>query len=260
MRMNKRILHMNENLIRQLKFLRLTPVASQLDAYLKMANEKRLSHGQWLAIIVDDLYRQRCENAIRTRIKRANIPEVLVMETYPFNRQPRLNRAKIMAMYDSQEFLREKRNIIWLGPPGCGKTGLATSFLVRAIEQGYTGCFVSFNDLLGKLYRSLADHSLERAMRPYLKYDCLLIDEMGYMEVESEQINLLFDLLNKRHRKKSTLLTSNLGFQEWGTFLKNPYLTAALLDRLTERSDVVNMKDCISLRAEKRSKASSGKP
>jgi len=83
----------------------------------------------------------------------------------------------------------------------------------------------------------------------YLSYDCLLIDEIGYVEVEAVQVGLFFTLMHKRHRKKPTLITSNLGFSEWGSFLKNAHLTAALIDRLTESSHVINMKQCVSLRA-----------
>jgi DNA replication protein DnaC len=79
-------------------------------------------------------------------------------------------------------------------------------------------------------------------------YDCLLIDELGYVETEPLQVGLFFTLMHKRHKKKSTLITSNLGFDKWDSFLKNNQLTAALIDRLTENSHVINMKNCISLR------------
>lgn len=79
-------------------------------------------------------------------------------------------------------------------------------------------------------------------------YDCLLIDELGYVEVEQVQAGLFFTLMHKRHKKASTLITSNLGFKQWQTFLKNAHLTAALIDRLTEQSYVFNMKDCDTLR------------
>jgi DNA replication protein DnaC len=85
-------------------------------------------------------------------------------------------------------------------------------------------------------------------LKRYLAYDPLLIDEIGYVEVEPVQVGLFFTLLHERHKKKSTLLTSNLGFVQWGSFLKNDHLTAALIDRLTENSHVINMKGCRSLR------------
>ena len=128
------------------------------------------------------------------------------------------------------------------------KTGLATAFLIQAIHQGARGRYVLFADLLHELHRSQADRSQARVLHRYLKYDILLVDEIGYIDAEPAQVGLFFTLLQKRHRQHSTLITSNLGFSEWASFLKNPHLTAALIDRLTESSHVFNMKDCVSLR------------
>jgi DNA replication protein DnaC len=102
--------------------------------------------------------------------------------------------------------------------------------------------------LVAELFRAVADHSEQRILKRYLAYDCLLVDEVGYVEVEPVQVGLFFTLMHKRHRKKPTLITSNLGFSEWRSFLKNDHLTAALIDRLTENSHVINMKNCSSLR------------
>jgi DNA replication protein DnaC len=85
-------------------------------------------------------------------------------------------------------------------------------------------------------------------LKRYLSYDCLVIDEVGYVEVEPAQVGQFFTLMHKRHKKKTTLITSNLGFSEWGSFLHNKHLTAALLDRLTETAHTINMKACNSLR------------
>ena len=98
------------------------------------------------------------------------------------------------------------------------------------------------------LYQSIGDHSETKVIKTFASYDCLLIDELGYVEVESAQVGLFFTLLHKRHKKKTTLITSNLGFSQWTSFLNNPQLTAALIDRLTENSHVINMKECVSLR------------
>jgi DNA replication protein DnaC len=86
-------------------------------------------------------------------------------------------------------------------------------------------------------------------LKAFASYDCLLIDELGFIEIDPVQVGLFFTLMHKRHKKKCTLITSNLGFEQWGTFLKSPQLTAALLDRLTEYSYVINMKNCVSLRS-----------
>ena len=144
--------------------------------------------------------------------------------------------------------MAKSQNLIFLGPTGVGKTGLATSFLVQAIQRGYTGRYVLFHELFAELLRSVADHSEQQVLKRYLSYDSLFIDEIGYVEAEPVQVGLFFTLMHKRHRRKPTLITSNLGFSEWPSFLKNDHLTAALVDRLTENSHVINMKKCVSLR------------
>lgn len=170
------------------------------------------------------------------------------METFPFDRQPNLDRKKILSIYDAFDYLGKKQNLLWVGPTGSGKTGLATGFVIQAIDRGYSGRHVLFRDLVAELYASVADHSEDEVIERYQRYDCLLIDELGYVEVEPVQVGLFFTLMQKRHKRRPTLITSNLGFGEWRTFLKNDHLTAALIDRLTENSHVINMKNCVSLR------------
>jgi len=238
----------NDTLAGQLKYLRLTGLLTRWDEHLKAAAGSNLSHARFLAHVIEEEYRLKCDQARQQRLKLAKIPEKWVLETFPFQRQPKLNKKKILALYDSMAFLKDKQNILWMGGTGVGKTGLATSFLIQAIEQGARGHYVVFADLLNQLHRSQADRSQSQLIRHFVRYDVLLIDEIGYVEAEPTQIGLFFTLLQKRHRHRSTLITSNLGFSEWASFLKNPHLTAALIDRLTESSHVFNMKDCVSLR------------
>ena len=239
---------MTDTLAEQLKSLRLTGLLARWDEHLKAAAGSNLSHARLLTRVIEEEYRLKCDQARQQRLKLAKIPEKLVLDTFPFDRQPKLNKKKILALYDSMAFLRDKQNILWMGGTGIGKTGLATSFLIQAIHQGARGRYVLFADLLLELHRSQADRSQAQVLRRYLRYDILLIDEIGYTEAEPAQVGLFFTLLQKRHRQRSTLITSNLGFSEWASFLKNSHLTAALIDRLTESSHVFNMKDCVSLR------------
>jgi len=239
---------MNEKLVETLKYLRLNSLLSNWDEYLKFAAKKNFSHARFLTHVIEEEYKLKKNNARTNKLKRARLPEQLVIETFPFNRQPKLNKKKIMALYDSLQYMEKNENIVWLGGTGCGKTGLATSFLVHAVNQGYTARYVLFPELVTEFYQSVADHSEERVQKKYLYYDCLLIDEIGYVEVEPVQVGHFFTLMHKRHKRKTTLITSNLGFSDWKTFLKNDHLAAALIDRLTENSHVINMKKCTSLR------------
>ena len=239
---------MDDELTQTLKYLRLPGLLAHWDQYLELAREQRFSHVRFLRHVLDEEFKIRTENARKVRLARAAIPELFRMETFPFDQQPKLDKKRILSLYDGFDYITKNQNVIWVGPTGCGKTGLATSFLIQAIQRGYTGRYVLFPELFSELLRSVADHSEPHVLKRYLAYDALLIDEIGYVEAEPVQVGLFFTLMHKRHRRKPTLLTSNLGFSEWRTFLKNDHLTAALIDRLTENSHVINMKNCVSLR------------
>lgn len=239
---------MDDELTKKLKYLRMPNLLARWDEYTAVAKKGRFSAVRLLTQVIEEEHKLRRSNARERRLKQAKIPEILVMETFPFARQPKLNKQKILSIYDAFDFMDESQNIVWLGPTGCGKTGLATSFLVQAIDRGYRGRYVLFPELVDELYASVADHSEQAVIKKYLSYDCLLIDEIGHVEVEPVQVGLFFTLMHKRHKRKPTLITSNLGFGDWRSFLKNDHLAAALIDRLTENSHVINMKSCASLR------------
>jgi DNA replication protein DnaC len=239
---------MNEDLRQMLKYIRLGGLLANWDQYLFTAQNSNYSHVRLLKHIVEQEYKIKKENSRKMRLNRAKIPEKFVIETFPFNRQPKLTKKKIVNLYDGFDYMSKCHNIVWIGPTGTGKTGLATAFLTHAIDQGYNGRFIVFPELVELLYKSVADHSEAKVIKTFASYGCLLIDELGYVEVEPVQVGLFFTLMQKRHKHKTTLITSNLGFSQWASFLKNDHLTAALIDRLTENSHVINMKNCVSLR------------
>jgi DNA replication protein DnaC len=239
---------MNEEFTEMLKYLRMRGLLAHWDQTLTVARKRRFSHARLLSYVVEQEYKIKRENARQYRIKRAHIPELLLMESFPFKEQPKLNRKAILSIYDAFDYMPNAQNIIWVGPTGCGKTGLATAFLIDVINRGYSGGFITFAELIGELRTSGADYSESKVLKHYLGFDCLVIDELGYVEIEPAQVGLFFTLMQRRHKRRPTLITSNLGFSEWRSFLKNDHLTAALIDRLTENSHVINMKNCRSLR------------
>jgi DNA replication protein DnaC len=239
---------MDEEIMKMLKYVRLSGLLTNWDHYLKIAQKGNFSHARLLKYVIEEEYKIKKENSRKHRINRARIPDKLVMETFPFNKQPKLNKKKLLNIYDAFDYIQKNQNVIWIGPTGTGKTGLATAFLIQAINKGHNGRFILFPELIEMLYQSVADHSEAKLIKTFASYDILLIDELGYIEVEPVQVGLFFTLMNKRHKKKATLITSNLGFGQWESFLKNDQLTAALIDRLTENSHIINMKNCVSLR------------
>ena len=228
---------------KQLRYLGFHDLAENWLLVMKKATRYRPSYQKFLSELIETEYERKVEKARLARIKRSKIPEVLVMDTFPFDKQPRLKKKLVLDLYDSLQFMREHQDLIFIGPTGCGKTGLATAFLVHALNEGFRGLFVDFKDLLNTLHQSQGDYSEGRLMKRFGTYDVLLIDEMGYIAGKKEQIPLFFDLMRRRQRGRTTIITTQLGFVEWGTFLYDPHLTAALLDRITVNCAVFNMKD-----------------
>jgi DNA replication protein DnaC len=237
---------MDDGTREKLRYLGLYHLEERWDQVL--AEGMEMSAPRFLDHLVNVLYDARAQRACANRLKAAKIPEPWVMATYPFHQQPKLNKRKIVGLHDSLDYMTKKQNLILIGPTGVGKTGIGASFLDHAISKGYSGLFITFPELIGELYRSVAAHKEERTLKKYARYACLQIDELGYVDVEPAQTGLFFRLMSMRHRTRTTIISSNLGFQEWGAFLKNQQLTAALLDRLTENSHVINMKSCVSIR------------
>ncbi len=242
---------MDEELKKQIQYLGLNVLAENWDGVQKEALKKKPSYQSFLSSIVKKEYLAKIEKARLARIKRATIPENYVMETFPFDKQPKLDKKLVYELYDSLNFIEEKQDLIFIGPTGCGKTGLATAFLLQAISKGYRGLFVDFSLLISKLYQSRGDHSEERLIKNLSTIELLLIDELGYISCKKEQASLFFDLMRRRSKKTTTIITTQLGFEEWGNFLYNQHITAALLDRITVNCALFNMKDCISIRAKK---------
>jgi DNA replication protein DnaC len=241
---------MNDELREQLKFLRLPGLLADWEKILENTNRSQPSYSKFLREVIQNECSIKRERARLLGIKKAKMPEHWAIETYPFDRQPKLAKRQIMEIYDSKSYILQDQHIALLGPTGVGKTGLGIAFLSHAINQGYTGRFIEFADLIDELYQAMADHSERKVLKRFLKYDCLLIDEMGYSEVETKaQAGLLFRLL--RQRRKCTIVTSNLGFSEWHSFLKNEQLSAALLEKFTANCHFINMLQCKSITQKK---------
>jgi len=242
---------------RQLDFLRLGLLKQNWDSHLKQATAKKISYSEFLTRIIDEEYASRTELARLSRVRRANVPEKLVMSTFPFERQPKLKRRLILEIYESRRYISTPEYLVFLGPTGCGKTGLATAFLLDAIDNGNRGFFISFQDMLRRLTEAVAIRADRRALRFFTSWDVLLIDEFGYAPIDKEIAGLFFEIIKARHQKHPTLITSQLGFAEWGGFIQDSHLCSAILNRVTENCCLFDMTKCLSLRSKRVTHAAS---
>jgi DNA replication protein DnaC len=222
---------MNEELEQLMKNLKLKRTLEIYDEQLRPAEKDNVSYTEFLLRLLRPEWHSRQQNALQARIKRARIPELWSLETFPYSKQPNIRRRQIRS-FAELDFIPRAENIVFIGDTGVGKTGLACGILLKALENGYRGQFIRAQDLFDEMYASLADRSSRRLLNRLVKLDVLLIDELGYVNVKPEQANIFFKLMEERYRRHPTILTSNLSYDEWPNFLGNPQMVKALLGRL----------------------------
>jgi len=222
---------MDDNLEQLLKNLKLSRIAEILERELQRATKTGCAYEEFFARLLRHEYQGRQEQSLEARIKRARLPERWSLETFPFKRQPGLPQRTIRQLAQL-DFISDATNIVFVGKTGVGKTGLASALLMKAMENGYRGLFIKAQDLFDELYSSLADRSTRALLNRMTHVDVLLIDELGYLNLRPEQSNMFFKLMEERYRRKPTLITTNLTYDEWYEFLGNKKMVEALLDRL----------------------------
>jgi DNA replication protein DnaC len=222
---------MTEELEQLMKNLHLRRMLEIYAEQLRAAEKEDLSYTEFLVRLVRPEWHSRQQRFLQARIKRARLQELWTLETFPYAKQPGVNRRQIRA-FAELDFIPKTENIVFIGKSGVGKTGLANGILLKALENGYRGQFVRAQDLFDEMYASLADRSSRKLLNRLVKLDVLLIDEMGYLNIKPEQANIFFKLMEERYRQRPTIITTNLSYDEWSNFLGNPQMVDALLGRL----------------------------
>lgn len=231
---------MTDELAQLLQALHLTRIAAILDAELAHADEEHLSYQELLARLLRAQWHHRQETALGWRIKRAGMPEAWTLESFPWKRQPGVSQKQLRG-FAELDFIPKAENIVFVGPTGVGKTGLATGLLLKALQNGYRGLFLRAQDLFDEMYASLADRSSRKLLTRLARVDVLCIDEMGYLNLRPEQTNIFFKLMEERYRQHATIITTNLDYTEWHHFLGNKALVDALLSRLRHQCHTVRI-------------------
>ena len=221
--------------------LKLKQISKVLDRELTRAEKQGSTVREVLARLLREEYLYRREQSMKYRIDRADLPERWTLETFPFDQQPGVNRTQIRQLAEL-DFVARAANVVFIGETAVGKTGLATGILIKALENGYRGQFVRAQDLFDEMYASLADRSTRQLLKRLARLDVLLIDEFGYLNLKAEQSNIFFKLMEERYRRHSTIITTNLGYDEWPNFLGNRPMVEALLSRIRHHCHTVHIK------------------
>lgn len=231
---------MNGELEQLLKNLHLKKVLELFNEALAKAEKEGLPVEKlWIQLLRAE-WQSRQESALAWRIKNAKMPEEWTLESFPFKKQPGVSQRQIRT-FAELDFIPKAENIVFIGPTGVGKTGLALGLLLKALQNGRRALFVKAQDLFDEMYASLADRSSRQLVNRLARIDVLAIDEMGYLNLKPEQTNIFFKLMEERYHRRPTIITTNLHYDEWQGFLGNKPLVDALLSRLRERCHTVKI-------------------
>lgn len=226
-----------ESNLTRLKLSRISEVLSDLT---QTADEQGKSYLSFLDELLEEEVAAKEQRRIETALKISGLPYIKSIDDFDFPFQPGLDKQKIMGLFDLS-FIREKGNVIFLGPPGVGKTHLAVSLALKACQSGMSIYFTNMQDLIIKLRK---DHEAGKPGkgRGYYKSALVVVDEVGYTPITREECNLFFRFIANRYEKSSTIITSNKAFGDWTELFHDPIIVTAILDRLLHHGAVINIK------------------
>lgn len=230
-----------ERLHANLKNLKLDHMEKTIDNYLGAAEQEEKNFVTLLDELINEQYVVKQQNFFETRMQFACFPFKKTLEQFNFTFQPSIDKKTIQEI-STLRFAYNAENIIFLGPPGVGKTHLAIAIGMEAIKAGMSVHFTTAHELIKKLQEANKKETLRKRFNNYNKYKLIIIDEIGYLPINEEGANLFFQFIDSRYEKRAVLLTSNRRFGEWGKIFRDEVLASALLDRLLHHSTVINIK------------------
>jgi DNA replication protein DnaC len=224
-----------ERLQDNLKRLNLTAAAEILDTIVEQAEQNKTSYLAFLDHLLEEEVAAKEKRRIQTAMKTAGLPAAKTIEEYDFSFHPHLDKKAVMELFDLT-FLAKHENVIFLGPPGVGKTHLAIALAIKACCHGFKVHFTTMNMLINKLKEN------QSRKGAYLNAHLVIVDEVGYLPVDSQEAYLFFQFVSYRYEKSSTIITSNKSFVDWQELFGDSVIATAILDRLLHHCKVINIK------------------
>jgi len=229
-----------ETIIGKFKALRLKNCAENLVDVIAQAQEKNMSPLQTVEYLLDLELERRERARIKLRYKQSKLDEINTIDQFDFNHhKSRKNYKTLILNLMDLEFSHERKDIVMIGNPGVGKSYLAKCIAYAATQAGIKTLFTTAMDMINQLIAADADHSLLKKLKYYQSQDLLVCDEIGYLPLGRQGSNLFFQVISSRHKKKSTVITTNLPFAEWSNIFDGTTAATAIADRLVYNSEIL---------------------
>lgn len=224
----------------RLREFKLSGIYQCVEDRIQYANERKLSYGQFLELLLEDEANTRQDNNYKKRYKGARFPCFRTLEDFDYSFQPSIDK-RIINDCATCQFVPEKKNIVFIGNPGTGKTHLSLGIGIKALMKGYKVLFTSVGEMLQNLHFAKADNTYYQKLKHYLLPDVLILDELGFKKLPTYSADDFFEVISKRYETGSVIITSNKDFDQWAEIFSDHILAAAIIDRIAHHGVVIKI-------------------
>ncbi len=231
---------MNDSLRQALKRLRLSGLLESLEVRLQEAASHGLNHAEFLELIVQDELVVRSDRLLQRRLKAAGFRDLKTLDDFDWAFNPAIKKRQIFDLATGR-FIRENRDVLWLGPPGVGKSHLVQALGYQAVKSGFVVLYRSIFDVVRDFLQDEALGQEDKVLARYLKPDLLIIDDMGMKQLPKRSGEYLFEIIMRRYETRSTMMTSNRPLEDWGKLIGDVPAATAILDRFLHHAELIRI-------------------
>jgi len=231
---------MNDTLAKALKQLRLSGLLESLEVRLQEAASHHLTHVEFLELVLQDELVVRSDRLLKRRVNAAGFRELKTLEDFDWSFNPSLKKKQVFDLATAR-FIREHRDVLWLGPPGVGKSHIVQALGYHALKAGFVVLYRSIFDVVRDFLHDEAVGKEDKILARYLKPDLLIIDDMGMKQLPKRSGEYLFEIIMRRYETRSTIMTSNRPLEDWGKLLGDVPSATAILDRFLHHAEIVQV-------------------
>ena len=221
-----------------LRQFKLSGIYNNIEERLSYAEKSSISYREFLEILLEDEVNNRKSNSYKKRCLQAKLPSKKTIEDFDFSFQPSIDKKQISDLATCQ-FLKEAKNVVFIGKPGTGKTHLSIGVGIKGLQKGYKVLFIEVSEMLRALHSSKADNSYSKKVKEYLDPDLLILDELGFKKIPDHSADDFFDIISKRYEKGSVIITTNKPIDQWGDIFSDNILASAISDRIIHHSIII---------------------